>query len=270
MRAGIYCIHNIITDQRYIGQSINVDSRLRAHKRELAKNRHRNKHLQASFLAYGEASFSFYTLEETPPFQKTKEDIDNLNWLEKFYISSYESTDRKRGFNKSTGGTKDHIYVEMSKGNSFKLKNLVTGEETITDNLMEFCRLYSLNQGSMYEISKGKRHVYKNWTVTERNGFVVEHINKNHSLEANAKFSLKMKGRKQSIIHIQKRSRSKSKKYLVTSPEGISFCVIGLPTFCKENNLDFSNMAKVAKGIWKQSKGWKCKLIADHHEYFVP
>lgn len=54
---------------------------------------------------------------------------------------------------------------------------------------------------------------------------------------------------------------NKRLRYPMTTPENISFCIEGLNRFCKENDLDTSNMAKVAKGKAKYYKGWKCKVL---------
>ena len=56
---GIYSITNIINNKKYIGQSVDIKSRLRNHKWELRHNRHFNDHLQKSFNKYGEICFIF-------------------------------------------------------------------------------------------------------------------------------------------------------------------------------------------------------------------
>ncbi len=44
--AGVYQIYNKETNKRYIGSSINIERRLKEHKRNLKANRHPNQHLQ--------------------------------------------------------------------------------------------------------------------------------------------------------------------------------------------------------------------------------
>lgn len=44
--AGVYQIYNKETNKRYIGSSINIERRLKEHKRNLKANRHSNQHLQ--------------------------------------------------------------------------------------------------------------------------------------------------------------------------------------------------------------------------------
>ena len=43
---GIYCIENINTNKKYIGQSVNINDRWSKHKNELRQNSHDNDYLQ--------------------------------------------------------------------------------------------------------------------------------------------------------------------------------------------------------------------------------
>ncbi len=51
------------------------------------------------------------------------------------------------------------------------------------------------------------------------------------------------------------------KTYEVVKPNGEVLIVKGLNEFCKSEGIDASNMCNVAKGKFKQHKGYKCKLI---------
>ena len=59
-KCGIYCIENIITNKKYIGQSNDILNRWCTHKMSLRRNKHSNQHLQDSWNDYGEAQFKFY------------------------------------------------------------------------------------------------------------------------------------------------------------------------------------------------------------------
>lgn len=52
--AGVYQIFNIETNKRYIGSSIDVERRLKEHKRNLKAHRHSNQHLQNAWNKYEE------------------------------------------------------------------------------------------------------------------------------------------------------------------------------------------------------------------------
>jgi GIY-YIG catalytic domain len=54
---GIYVIENIVTGQKYVGQSIGLLNRRDAHFRELAKGTHKNKKLQADYIKHGPGAF---------------------------------------------------------------------------------------------------------------------------------------------------------------------------------------------------------------------
>lgn len=62
----IYCIINIVNDKQYVGQTIDKDKRFKEHIKSLNGNYHYNKHLQRSWIAYGDDSFIFIVLENCP------------------------------------------------------------------------------------------------------------------------------------------------------------------------------------------------------------
>lgn len=54
------------------------------------------------------------------------------------------------------------------------------------------------------------------------------------------------------------KDHNRSKKYILTSPDGLVIKVHGLRKFCRENSLDQGAMVAVAKRHWSHHKGWKC------------
>lgn len=91
---GIYCIENIITNKKYIGQSKDIKERWKSHRWALNHGKHINKHLQASWNKYGQEAFIFSVLEEC--------DENKLQEREEYYISYYDSYNN--GYNLTTGG----------------------------------------------------------------------------------------------------------------------------------------------------------------------
>lgn len=77
----------------YIGSSVNVKSRLTRHIGNLRKGSHFNEHLQQSWDKHSEDTFVTYTLEETT--------VDKLVEAEQWWIDSYQTGDRRYGFNKA-------------------------------------------------------------------------------------------------------------------------------------------------------------------------
>ena len=93
---GIYKITNQITDECYIGQSVDISKRWKDHaKCGLDIDRPQGNKLYQSMIEDGIWNFTFELLEECPR--------EKLNEKEKFYIELYQSD--KFGFN-STGGNR--------------------------------------------------------------------------------------------------------------------------------------------------------------------
>lgn len=88
--AGVYQIYNRETNKRYIGSSIDIERRLKEHKRNLKANRHSNQHLQNAWNKYQEYLI-FEALEYCEPDQCLK--------LEQQYINYYDSANREFGYN---------------------------------------------------------------------------------------------------------------------------------------------------------------------------
>ncbi len=51
----------------------------------------------------------------------------------------------------------------------------------------------------------------------------------------------------------------RTKTFIVTSPDGTEYTVHGLKRFCEERSLSSSHLVQVAKGKYKQHKGWKAR-----------
>lgn len=168
--SGIYCIENISTKKKYIGQSINIENRWSKHKSELKHSVHDNNYLQKAWNKYGESDFKFYVLEYC--------EKEKLNDLEKYYIDYYNTMDRKLGYNLKSGGQDTNyqskeVREKISKSNKKSYQN---------SDLKEIRRIDALNQWSNPEI--------KQKIMGKNNGM----YGKTHSEEARKKISEAQKG----------------------------------------------------------------------------
>lgn len=117
---GIYMIYCAADDKCYIGQSVNINSRIGQHKRELRGNKHHNSYLQAAWNKHGAESFSFAALENC--------DRDQLNKREEFWVCSI---DRDHLFNLGDVGKGYPRTAEHRRKVSESLKGIVFSEERL-------------------------------------------------------------------------------------------------------------------------------------------
>lgn len=91
---GIYKITNNINNKIYIGQSVDIEHRLKEHKKPYNWNREKSKMLYQAFQKYGLENFTFEVIEEC------KE--DQLDIREQYWIDYYDSY--RNGYNMTSGG----------------------------------------------------------------------------------------------------------------------------------------------------------------------
>jgi group I intron endonuclease len=98
-KPGIYLISCLANQRAYVGQSVNVKSRLGAHQSRLKRGNHPNEYLQNAYNKYGVDMFVFKPLEYP-------EDVstENLTIREQYWIDFFDSRNPRRGFNMKEAG----------------------------------------------------------------------------------------------------------------------------------------------------------------------
>ena len=157
MGCGIYKITNILTNQVYVGSSIDVKSREYKHFWMLKKNIHNNDYLQNSYNKYGEENFIFEVLELC--------DYTDLVDRENHFIDKLKSNEHPSGFNLAKVNEfrrntyNKEVKIKLSKYNlnvngnitPFVMTSLVDGTSVEFDNLVDAAE-YLISNG----YSKGK------------------------------------------------------------------------------------------------------------------
>ena len=89
--SGIYQIVNKVTQKRYIGQSLNIQSRWRGHRYDLRYNKHPNDYLQKAWNKYGEINFEFTVLQYCSK--------DLCSFYEDYWVKVLKTEDDEFGYN---------------------------------------------------------------------------------------------------------------------------------------------------------------------------
>lgn len=118
----------------------------------------------------------------------------------------------------------------------------------------------------MSESHKGKK-----FSAAHRKKLGQVHANKNISEETRKKLSDAQLGKRHSEIVKRRLSELKignknpmAKKYLIITPDSEEIKVHGLKEFCRnyeKEKLYYQKLIKVAKGEYKQHKGYKCRYL---------
>lgn len=157
---GIYCFTNKINNKKYIGQSINIEERYKAHKYNYSKN---NTCFYKAINEYGWDNFSFKVLEQCL--------IKELNDKEKYWIQYFDSFNN--GYNSTSGTQGEHYEVKEESRLKHSGENHPFSVLTEDDvfNIREY-RLQGLKRLEVYnkykdKISiKGFQHIWQGdrWT----------------------------------------------------------------------------------------------------------
>lgn len=109
-KSGIYRITNLVNNKVYIGQSIDLWTRINeGYLQKLPKDKCHNRYLQRAWNKYGKDNFRFEVVEYV--------DIHNLDDRETYWISKHKACNNKFGYNMQPigGSSRGQIKTEEAK-----------------------------------------------------------------------------------------------------------------------------------------------------------
>ena len=115
--SGIYCIRNIVNNDRYIGLGIDIMLRWYRHKKFLKDGAHKNTYLQNAYNLYGCDNFEYTIIQLLEPEEQLLKD------MEIYWIAYYNSFIRDGGGYNLTRGGEGCWGRECSEETIEKLRN---------------------------------------------------------------------------------------------------------------------------------------------------
>lgn len=142
-KAGIYYFKCLVSNKGYVGQSNNINRRIREHLCHLRENRHSNVHWQNSWNKYGEENYTWEVLEYCS--------VEELNERETYWIKEL-NTLSPNGFNHTCGGDCQH---EISDDLRSKFQECWTIERRNKQKIISKSLMDSLTEEE--RIERGKK-----------------------------------------------------------------------------------------------------------------
>lgn len=263
----IYTIYKstcLSTGKSYIGFDSRWPSRKREHMAayQLEQN---NVVFYNAIRKYGWEDFEWEVLYQSIDRDHT------LNEMENYFIEQYRTYIHFEdccGYNMTLGGdgTFGYKHTEHYKKQRSVRMKLLRRDLKSTYNSEEYCQLMKkVNKRIANDpIVKEKRYKKQRETnqteETKKKRSIAskEHSNKPEIREGR---SIRMK-EKMSIEEERKKiSDFFAKKYLISNPDNVSFEIVNLTKFCKDNGLSYTAISAVSQGKRNHHKHWRCKRI---------
>lgn len=220
----IYKITNTHNNKVYIGFTIHTaENRWKRHCKEAKRNLTKNMPILASIRKYGESSFELDVLFEHDDAEFV------LRNMEPYYIHKYKShVSTGLGYNATYGGR-----------GSVGLKHKESTKKMISEKAI------------------GRKH-----TKLTKAKMSTSHTGTKFSKKHRKNLSKSAEGRNHTES-TKNKLRIINEKFLyeIKYPNGKTITTKNLNQWCKNNNINQSNMAHVVSGKYKQHKGYKVKKI---------
>lgn len=251
----IYKATNQVNGKAYIGQTIQFLNKRKIGHINDALSKKDDMYFHSAIRKHGKKNFEWEVIKE----------CDSLEELNKAEVEMIEKHNLfGDGYNLTEGG-------EGSVG----FKHTEEAKKKMSENRVDISGKNNPNYGKR---GKNNPNYGKHPTEeTRRKISESQKAEKNHnygkhrSEEAKKKQSESMKGEKNPMYgkhrteETKRRiSKANAKKYMIITPEGEEIFVHGLARFCrnhKKDRLNYECLIRVAKGKYKQHKGYKCKNL---------
>lgn len=235
MTCGIYLgsPKNILTDKVYIGQSSNIEDRIRRHTADMRAGRHKKK-IQDGYNKYGE--FDWEILAECP--------VEQLHDLEKYYIKLFNACEE--GFNTYEDSVSAPILYGLDNGN-VKKENIQLYKHILDLTILN----PTYTRYKIAELANTKEYVvahiwYSSSCKWLSEIFPIEY-EKVISLEGTRQVGGKS-AESQGIVYNP-----------ILSPELLEYTITNVRKFSREYKLDQADLANVLNLKKPSVKGWIIK-----------
>ncbi len=258
--SGLYYIHNTHNDKYYFGSSVNIKGRLSAHRGSLRRDVHENPRLQNDWNIYGEDSFVFCILYETPNVLPMEQYLLDVVFSEHQTEIYNIASNVYAGFlgKKHLRSTKEkiskaHVGKKLSEETKQKLSVVKKGKPGHKHTEEHKLKMSALQKGKPQLWARGRVK-----TIEHRIKIGNAHRGKKHSDAAKEKIGNANRGRRRTATYKANIAAKFAKEWpSIVDPVGKEYPpFLNLQQFCRDHSLNPGNMHQVFNGKYKQYKGW--------------
>lgn len=285
MHGLIYQYTNTLSGLVYVGQTINPQSRQRDYTRDVASTQPNPRLIIQAMRHAGLESFTYQVLAEA----STK---DDLNRLEIHYIAALQANNPLHGYNRSIGGEsgtaglirtdrdKQHKqaaalrYWSSPKGLAERAQRSLgfSGANnprhgkvgTMAGKVLSDEAKQTLSQKAKVRFQDDPTcHPRYGITMTEETKAKIGHGNRGkvRTPEVRQQISQSLLGHTSSDRQKQRARETFAKTWEVTFPNGTTQIIVSLARFCRDHDLNASNLSRTAHGLATHHKGFTCRQI---------
>ena len=232
--SGIYMITCLANHRIYIGSTVNIANRWQQHCGSFKRGDHQNQHLQRAWQKYGAENFHIEVIELVDRTMLIEREQYYLDLLKPFY---------PKGFNIAMSARMPGLGRVPSDETRAKIGAAHKGRKHTPEARAKL----------------SAAHMGRKLPRTQVEKMIASNTGKKRTAEFGERLGERNRELGQTPSARQKIAISKSKSYIVTSPDGIETHIFNLSEFCRQHNLHNGHMASLACGVGNYHKGWKCR-----------